>query len=142
MKSIKASNLYAEVLHEINYPFADVFIFENYVISEIAEGVVFSWDDHGKYICKDVARIVGETNELIYISNRIYSYTVVPTDWLKFYKNSNYAIKAYYIVGDSQHSIINAAIESLFFNSKIKRFNSIEAAVNFAQQSSFVLQEI
>ena len=142
MKSIKASNLYAEVLHEINYPFADIFIFENFVISEIAEGVVFSWEDHGQYICEDVAKFVGESNNVIYISNRINSYTVVPTDWLKFYKYSSYAIKAYYIVGNSRQSIINSAIESLFFNSRIKRFNSIEAAANYAQHASLVLQEI
>ena len=142
MKSITASNRYSDVLMELNYPFGNVYIFDGYIVSEISEGVVFTWEDHAKVICEDVANFVGSkhTNH-IYISNRIHSYTVMATDWLKFFKNS-YSLKGYYVVGNERRSFINTAIENLFFNSKIQRFNSIEAAINYAEQTQFIIQEI
>lgn len=130
MKSIKETNLYKEVKKELNYPFGNVFIFEGFVVSEINRGINFSWENHGKVIVDDVSCYLGtEGNELIYISNRINSYSVVASDWLKFFKN-NYTLKGYFIISENNIGVLNSMIENLFFNNKIKRFNTIEAAIN------------
>ncbi|MBP0904555.1 hypothetical protein ACFSKN_11690 [Mariniflexile gromovii] len=133
MVSIKETYLYNSVIKELNYSFGNVFIFENFVVSEINRGVNFNWDDHGKTITEDVAYYL-DTNgiNLVYISHRINSYSVVASDWLKFFKHS-YNLKGYYIVSENNIGFLNSLIENLFFNGKIKRFTTIEAAVNWVK---------
>ena len=134
MISIKQTDLYPEVLKEINYSFGDIFIFNGFVVSEIKQGVNFSWNDHAKYIINDVSCFLGtDGNDIVYISNRINSYAVVALDWLKFFKN-NYFLKGYYIVTASNLGYLNLLIEELFFKNKIKNLDSIYDAVNWAKQ--------
>ncbi|WP_299123472.1 hypothetical protein [uncultured Winogradskyella sp.] len=140
MQSIKQTNLYTEVLKEMNYKFGNVFIFDGFVVSEINEGVSFSWEYHAQPIVKDVTDFTKcDGNDLVYISHRINSYSVVPTDWLKFFRNS-FDLKGYGIVGYSSVSFVNTVIENLFFKKKIRRFNSIDSAVDWAK--SFELVEV
>ena len=133
MNSIKETVLYSEVNKELNYAFGNVFIFENFVVSEINKGIIFNWDNHGRVITEDVACYLGTNgSNLIYISNRINPYSVLVSDWLKFFKNS-YSLKAYFIISESPIGILNSFIENLFFSSSIKRFNNIETAINFIE---------
>lgn len=142
MKSIKQTNLYSQVLKEFNYPFGDIFIFNNVVVSEIKPGIVFTWDNHAKQITEDVFDFLGsDGSDLIYVSNRIHSYSVMATDWLKFFKN-NYALKGYYVVGYHKNSIINSVFENLFFNSKIRKFTSIDDAMEIANETQFELMSL
>ena len=117
MTSIKETHLYAEVIKE-------------FVVSEINEGQVFNWEK-AKLIAKDVFSFL-DTNgaDVIFISNRINSYSVVPLDWLKFY-NQQYTLKAYCVVSQNKRSIW---LESLFYAKRIKHFNSIFEAVNFIRK--------
>ena len=57
MLSLKETQFYTEVLKELNYPFADIYIFDGFVVSEIKEGIVFSWKDHAKRIVQDVSSL-------------------------------------------------------------------------------------
>ncbi|WP_178988966.1 hypothetical protein [Winogradskyella schleiferi] len=138
MLSIKHSNLYSEVLKELNYKFGDVFIFDGFVISEVKEGESYSWEDHGKLTVKDVIDFTKtDGTDLVYISHRINSYSVVPMDWLKFYKHS-LDLKGYGIVSYNNVSSVNSAIENIFFKKKIKRFTTIESAVQWAKNMKLV----
>lgn len=134
MVSVKETHIYDELIKEFNYSFGDVFLFEGFLISEYNEGISFNWDDHASIIAEDIADFLGGGNgsDLIYISNRINSYSVVPGDWLKFYKRS-YNLKSYCIVSESKGTIIGSMIENLFFKDKIKRFNSVYIAVNWVK---------
>jgi hypothetical protein len=136
MVSVKQSNLYSEVLKELNYSFGDVFIFDGFVVSEIKQGINFSWNDHAKYIVEDISCFLGtDGSELIYISNRLNSYAVVPIDWLKFFKYQ-YFLKGYYIVADGKLSKMNLMVEELFFKKKIKHFVSLYSAINWIRNDS------
>ncbi|WP_400078053.1 hypothetical protein [Winogradskyella sp. R77965] len=140
MQSIKQTNLYGEVLKEMNYKFGNVFIFDGFVISEINEGVSFSWEAHAKPIVKDVTDFTEcDGSNLVYLSHRIYSYSVVPTDWLKFFKNS-FSLKGYGVIAYNGVSFVNTVIENLFFKKKIRRFTNIETAIDWAK--SFELVEV
>lgn len=133
MKSIKETILYNRVLKELNYSFGNVFIFDGFVVSEINRGVNFNWNEHAQIIVEDVACYLGtDGSDIIYISNRIHSYSVIASDWIKFFKHS-YHLKSYFIVSNSHLGILNSMIENLFFNNKIKRFNSIETAINYIE---------
>jgi hypothetical protein len=138
MLSIKQTSFYDAVLKEMNYKFGDVFIFDGFVISEIKEGVSFSWEDHAQPIVKDVADFTNfDGSDLIYLSHRIHSYSVVPTDWLKFFGNS-FSLKGYGVISYSETGLVNTLIENLFFKKKIRRFNSIESAVDWAKNFELV----
>jgi len=140
MNSIKSTHLYNNVLKELTYSFGNVFIFKGYVISEINEGIIFTWEHHAKQIVDDVSTFLStDGNDVVYISHRINSYTVKPNDWLKFFTHS-YGLKGYGVVGYTQGSVLNTVIENLFFNKKIKRFNSIDAAIQWA--TDIILAEV
>ncbi len=133
MLSLKETRFYNDVLKEINYPFADIYIFEGYVISEIKEGVVFSWEDHAKRIVSDVHEYTkNDGSDIVYLSHRINSYSLKPMDWLYFYKNS-FNLKGYGVIGYSSFSFFNTVVENLFFNKKIRRFNELETAIQWAK---------
>jgi len=134
MISVKTSQLQKQVLKELRYSFGTVYIFDGFLISEINEGVHFSWEYHGKQMVEDISCFLGtDGRNIIYISNRIHSYSVVASDWLKFFKNY-YFLKGYYVVEQDEQRKINAVIETMFFNGKIKRFHTLDCAVNFARQ--------
>ena len=134
MVSVKQSDLYSDVLKELNYSFGDVFIFNGFVITEIKQGVNVSWENHAKVMAEDVSCYLGtDGSDIVYISNRINSYAVMAADWLKFFKN-NYLLKAYYIVSSSSQSKLNLLVENLFFKNKIKSFDSLYSAVNWAKK--------
>jgi hypothetical protein len=136
VKSVKQTDLYQEVLKEFNYSFGTVYIFNGFVVSEINQGVNFSWNNHAKPIIEDVACYLGtDGRDIVYISNRINSYAVVALDWLKFFKN-NYYLRGYYVVSSNNIGYLNLLIEELFFKNKIKNFDSIYAAVNTAKQAN------
>lgn len=138
MESVKQKIFYKDVLKEFNYKFGDVFVFDGYVISECKEGISFSWEKHAQPMVKDITEFTKcDGNDLVYISHRIHSYSVVPTDWLKFFKNS-FNLKGYGIVGNNRVGVVNTVIENLFFKKKIRHFNSIKAAVEWAKGLEFV----
>lgn len=138
--SIKQSVFYNKVLKEFNYDFGDIFVFDGFIVSEMKEGFTVSWDEHMNRMSEDVAQFTGnDGTDFIYISHRIHSYSIMPSDWLKFFKNS-YTLKGYGVVGYTQGSFLNIVIENLFFHKKIKRFNSLEAAVQWATDK--VLSEV
>lgn len=132
MISVKHTDLYNDVLKEFNYDYGKVFVFDGFVISEINQGITFTWEHHAKQIVEDVTSFL-ETNgnDIIYISHRINSYAVKPNDWLKFFTHS-YSLKGYGVVGYTQGSLLNTMIENLFFSKKIKRFSSLDTAVQWA----------
>lgn len=138
MLSLKETKFYTDVLKEINYPHADLYIFEGFVFSEIKEGIVFSWEDHAK---KMVADVVAYTNndgsDIVYLSHRIHSYSLKPMDWLYFYKNS-FNLKGYGVVGYNSFSFLNTVVENLFFNKKNRRFSDLETAIQWAKSRALI----
>lgn len=141
MISIKDSIFYSEVLKEINYKDGDVFIFKHFVVAEMNYGIVYTWEDHAKPIVEEVTNFLDtDGSNLIYISNRINSYSVNPSDWLKFFTN-NYNLKGYGVVSQSKSSLLNTAIENLFFKKKIKRFSDLNTALQWAQSKVLIEME-
>ncbi|TBN04744.1 hypothetical protein EYD45_05645 [Hyunsoonleella flava] len=134
MESVKQTHFYSEVLKELNYPFGDVFIFKGFVVAEIKQGVVVSWMEHARHFVQDVAYYLGtDGKDVVYISNRINSYSVKAVDWLKFFK-SDYSMKAYCVVSNNPMNKMNLMVENLFFNNKIKHFMSLYEAINWVKK--------
>ena len=140
MLSIKNTELNNEVLKEINYSFGNIFIFDGFVVSEINEGVSFSWEEHAKKITDDVFEFTNSKgDDLVLISHRIHSYSVKPTGWLNFFR-SRLNLKGYGIVSYTGAGLTNTVIENLFFKKRIRHFGTIESAAQWA--NSFDVVEV
>ncbi len=100
------------------------------------EGVIVNWEQHGKRIVDDISQFYENRNDnpqnIVYISNRVNSYSVKPTDWLKFYKN-NHSMKAYGIVSYDDTGFLNALLEKLFVKTDFNRYGSLERAIEWAK---------
>lgn len=133
MTNLRETKFYGDVLKEINYPFADIYIFEGFVVSEIKEGVVFSWEDHAKRIVTDVVEYTKNNgSEIVYLSHRVNSYSLKPLGWLHFF-NDSFNLKGYGVIGYNSFSFLNTVVENLFFSKKIRRFGDIETAIQWAK---------
>jgi len=117
------------------------YFFEDLIISEIKEGILFDWET-----AQDVIRLAeghyGKNNKVAYISNRVHSYSLIPQDWLKFFKARN-SISAFAVVSYSTQEKSDILIERLFFKSKIKKFFDLKEAVDWAveQQKEYKIKK-
>lgn len=133
MKSLRETEYYQEAIHEIKYPFGTYFLFDGFVVAEINEDILFTWDDYGKKIAEDLHNLYdGEIKDMIYLTNRINTYSVKPADWLKFFKN-NYKLRGYGVISYTTIGFSNALLEKLFINASFKRFKSIDKAISWAK---------
>ena len=116
--------MYDQVQKEFNYSFGSFYVFNGFIVSEINEGVCFTWEGKGERFVKDFCMYANvlDLKDYAYVSNRIYEYSVVPSDWLKFIKS--YTLKSYCIVSEAKVGKLSLLVESLFYPNKIKRFNS------------------
>lgn len=134
LTTIKETTYYRKALHVLNYPFGEFYLFDDYIVSEIKAGEVVSWDTVGKLLVTDIREIYGtRSKELVYISNRVNKYAVMPSDWIKF-KRNDCNIKAYAIVSYNKRGYFNALLEKLFFSSRLQFFTSLDCAISWATE--------
>jgi hypothetical protein len=126
-KTVKDTAFFKNIREIRECEFGVFYFFDGLVISEIKEGVVFNWSMAKKII--DIAyEIIGRDKPIAYISNRINPYSVVPTDWLKFYRN-RHQLKYYSIVSYDKGGLSSIVLERLFFKEKIRQFEDLESAI-------------
>lgn len=134
MNSIRNTPLYQEAIHELNLDFGDFYLFETFIVGEVHKDMVVNWKDHFKYMVEQISHLYDQNGkDLVYITNRIHPYSVVPSDWLHFFKYS-YSLKGYGIVSYTQKGRYNAIFEKLFMRSKMKNFTDINEAVLWAKE--------
>lgn len=139
LKSIKKTPYFKEAFNELNYSFGNYFLFEGFVVAEIHEDIVYSWEKHGKIVASEIANLYDQNGEdLIYITNRINNYPVNPIGWIQYFKNS-YKLKAYGIVTYSKKGYSNTILEKLFMNINIYRFSSLDEAISWAKKETTAL---
>lgn len=114
--------------------YGNFYFLEGIVISEIEEGVTFTWDEAVKAI-EAVKAFYGPNFNVCYISNRVNNYSVKPSDWLKFYRKNNKLV-GYAVVTKSENSWFNALMEKLFSKIEIERFEDLYEAIKWAKQKN------
>lgn len=127
MKYVKELDFFKNIREVREFEFGSFYFFDGLVISEINKGVLFTWE-MAKRAVKASKEFYGEHAPIAYISNRIHSYTVAPTDWPKFY-NNRHELKYYSVVGSTKGSLPSTLLEKMFFNGSLKQFNDLEAAI-------------
>ncbi|WP_108804425.1 hypothetical protein [Aquimarina sp. Aq107] len=133
MQYIKDSIYYHDAIHELNYPFGNFYLFDGFVVGEFKEDTVVTWDDHAKLLVEDLTNLYDhDGGNVVYITNRVHSYAVKPSDWIKFYR-SDYKMRGYAIISYTKKGILNALIEKLFIKSRFRSFESLSDAITWAK---------
>ena len=130
MQSARDIAFFSNIREIREYDFGIFYYFDGLVISEIKEGVVFNWTMAKKAI--DAAyEVMGRDRPIAYISNRIHNYSVVPTDWIKFYTHRN-RLELYSVVAYNKSGLASIILEKMFFRNNIRQFSDLESAVNWS----------
>ncbi|MHA7057231.1 hypothetical protein ACWGOQ_0008440 [Aquimarina sp. M1] len=133
MQYLKDSIYYHDAIHELNYSFGNFYLFDGFVVGEFREDTVVTWDDHAKLLVEDLTNLYDHNGDnVVYITNRVHSYAVKPSDWIKFYR-SDYKMRGYAIISYTKKGILNALIEKLFIKSRFRSFESLADAVTWAK---------
>lgn len=130
MKRVRDIDFFENIKEIREFEFGVFYYFDGLVISEMKEGVVFGWKMAEKAI--GAAReIFGDKMPIAYISNRINRYYVIPSDWIKFYRNRE-QLQFYAVVGETTGSFVSVILERLFFRNSIRKFINLEEAVQWS----------
>ncbi|MFC4636124.1 hypothetical protein ACFO3O_19615 [Dokdonia ponticola] len=124
----------------LKYKLEDVYIlstgvfyfFEEFIVSEINEGVHFNWET-AQEVIELALNHYGRDAKISYISNRVYSYSIEAQDWLKFFK-SRHNLRTFAVVTYSKSGLINVMMEKIFFKSRIKTFENLHDAADWVAQ--------
>ncbi|WP_229724363.1 hypothetical protein [Winogradskyella forsetii] len=118
------------MIKHYNLKDADVYIFDNYIINQIREGVTIEAPHD-----KELNQIVQEHfsgQEIVYISNRVKSYTVDPLIYPKVEQIPN--IVAIAIVPKTDIMRQNAAYEKNFYDKTFEIFDTLNEAIVWANK--------
>ncbi len=113
------------MFHYYNFPHSEIFIFDDFLINQIKEGVVIE-PKHNEDLRKIIDLHFLNKN-VVYISNRFFSYAVDPLTYLETSKIHN--LIAIAIVADENIKISNAKLESRFYKKKFEVFETLSEAM-------------
>ncbi len=130
MKRVKDLDFFKNIRQIREFEFGVFYYFDGLIISEIKEGVVFHWKFAQKAVFA-AKEFFGDHARLVYISNRVNNYSVVPKDWVKFYKN-RHQLTHYAVVGHTESSFTSLLVERMFFKNSIIEFDDLEDAIAWA----------
>lgn len=119
----------APLLDILKTKIGTVYFYENFVIVEANEGALLSYSTSFQILLKGLQ--IMKNRPLVYIANRINSYSVNPTDFK--YLEEVPTLKGIALVHHTEESKVNASYESTFFNKPIESFDSLEDAYYWAQ---------
>lgn len=130
MKRVKDLDLFKHIREIREFEFGVFYYFDGLVIGEVKEGVLMTWKMAEKAV-KAATEIYGEDMPIAYISNRIHDYSIVASDWIKFYKN-RHQLDFYSVVGNTNGSFASVMMERTFFKNSIRQFTDLEEAVKWS----------
>lgn len=113
----------------ITYPFGDVELHKNYLVSVINEGETVTALHNDELI--KLSKTTYNNRPFGYITHRKYSYSVDPQTYIETSKINNLA--AFAIVTNEQITIGNAEIEKLFLKKPVEVFNTLEQAETWVE---------
>lgn len=109
---------------------ADVYLYDHFAVVEAKEGVTLSFKTGFTLLLKGL-NILG-TKPWVYISNRVNSYAVVPTDYK--YLNSVPSLKGLAIVNPNKAELSNAHLEKAFFKKPFTFVKTIDEAYDWGKE--------
>ncbi|WP_123803358.1 hypothetical protein [Flavivirga aquatica] len=119
-------------LSKLQFSFGDIYLFDDFVVTEIYEGVHLDKDKIWK-IMNTVVDFYGVNAKICYISNRINSYSSNPQEWVKALNTYDIVI-AGAIVYYNLSSLMNANIENFICPKEVKQFQSLDESIKWVMR--------
>ena len=116
---------------KVAFYFGDFYFFEKFIVGEIYEGVHFDLIKAIQVVDK-IYNHYGQNFKIVYIANRINSYSTDPQSWSKLQKRGDNFVIAASLVLYNDIGFKVAAVEKLISSTYIKRCSQIEEAVGWA----------
>ncbi|HLV15257.1 MAG TPA: hypothetical protein VKY41_08760 [Xanthomarina sp.] len=114
---------------KIEFSFGNFFFLDNFIISEVNEGVHFSWDKI-EMVISAIAEHYGDDFKVAFLSNKINSYSIEPQLWIEFYNEYNFII-ASALVTYNELSYKNATMEKHFSKKSVKRCTNLDEGIEW-----------
>ena len=117
------------MFHYYSFPHCEVFIFDEFLVTQIREGIVIT-PEHNQDL-RDIIDLHFLNKNVVYISNRYFSYAVDPLTYLGTSKIHN--LLAIAIVAQDDIKKTNAELESLFYKKTFEIFPTLSEAMAWVQ---------
>jgi hypothetical protein len=130
MKRVKELDFFKNIREIREFEFGVFYYFDGLVISEIKEGIVLEWE-MAEMAVLAAQEIFKENQPIVYISNRINNYSIIATDWVKFFKNRQ-QLAHYAVVGRTKGNFASVVLEKMFFKNSIVQFQNLDDALLWA----------
>ncbi|MEP2935431.1 MAG: hypothetical protein ABJM06_06925 [Gilvibacter sp.] len=130
---VEASLLKNRIARKIETAYGKFYFFENFIISEFNEGVIVTYEVSAPII-NEAKKHYGKAAPIAYISNRVNSYSVNPTDWLRFYKENNFIVSMA-VIAHNHLALSNVMLERCFVRCKMKKFSTLLMAASWSQNN-------
>ncbi len=114
----------------IDFGFAEVQLFDNYIISTIKEGLVFDLEHQKKFY--GIFDLYYPNKPFGYISNRKYDYTVNPTSYFEHSKYPRMVCMAVLCYNESSYRM--AEFEKAFYKHPFKPFFTLEECIDWINE--------
>ena len=118
------------MFHYYDLEYCETFVFDEFLVNQIREGVTIT-PEHNLKLREIIDRHF-KNRPVVYISNRIFSYSVDPITYIGTSKISNLLGLA--IVADTDINIKNALYEGTFYNNQFQVFKTLSEAIQWAHQ--------
>lgn len=110
--------------------FGDIIFLDKTIVTELNEGITYGWEK-GSQVIALAEDYFGKDFYVNYMSNRIYDYSVLAQDWIKFFEQ-NRRLRSFCIVTHNEIGTTNIAIERLFYkDGKIMHFKDLKQALEY-----------
>ena len=117
--------------HQLHiFSFGRAYFFENLIISEFDEGSIMNYENLFLLI-SEATKYYGFEKKLVYISNRVHSYSVDPLDWQmsgKGFKN----LKGVGVVSYNSFNRKVVDVEKIFCAKQMMSFPTLNHAIDWA----------
>ncbi|MFK7782715.1 hypothetical protein [Psychroserpens sp.] len=114
---------------KVAFPFGNVFITKQFVISELNEGIHVNFEMVSKLITQ-FSEEIGNDVKIGYIANRMNSYSFEPQLWLDFNNEYDFLV-ASAVVTYSDFGYLNSSLEKHFFKKSLKRCQNLNEAIEW-----------
>ncbi|MEH6763240.1 MAG: hypothetical protein V7655_01975 [Aequorivita antarctica] len=118
------------MFHYYDFKDSEVFIFDNFLVNQIKEGVTVT-PDHNEKLREVLDKHFSNKN-VVYISNRYFNYAVDPLTYLETSKIHNLVAMA--IVAKTELAKSNANLESMFYKKNFEIFETLSEAMVWVQK--------
>lgn len=114
----------------LKYPFGEVFVYSNYMIAYMKEGITVSVNLNTFLL--EIVRTYFPKDPFVYITHRVNSYAVDPAIYVEASKIKNLAGIA--VVFGSEFAINNVDIEKMFLNKPFEYFYDLDEAIAWSDK--------